>query len=366
MILIEIYWLSTKYDKLINIRLILIFIIKESKILFDIYRKIAFMLPPEAAHDYTLKLAELVYKSYLGDLIKDVPKKDPINKVNIKFENKLGLAAGFDKNGDYLNFICNIGFGYVEIGTATPRPQLGNKKPRVFRITSQDAVINHLGFNNKGIIHLKKNLVNFTDKKTIPIGVNIGKNATTPIDKAHEDYIYCMEQIYELADYLTINISSPNTKDLRSLHGEERLLSFLEKIKRVHEKLEQKYKKLTPLFLKISPDLEPDNIISLCNMIEKFSIHGTIATNTTIDMNIIKDKNQRVSQGGVSGKPLFEKSNRIICRLKKQLPNHLIIGCGGVSSKKSAQEKIDSGCDLLQLYTGLIYRGTKIINEITS
>ncbi len=324
------------------------------------------MLPPEAAHDATLKVAELIYKSYLGRLFKTAPNNKPINKINIRFVNKLGLAAGFDKNGDYLNFISNIGFGFVEIGTSTPLPQTGNSKPRVFRITNQDAVINHLGFNNKGIVHLKNNLINFMNKKTIPIGINIGKNTTTPIDRAHEDYIYCMEQIYEFADYLTVNISSPNTKDLRSLHDEEKLPPFLEKIKRAHEKLERKHKKLTPLFLKISPDIDHDNIISLCKMVEKYSIHGVIATNTSINKKIIKDESERVHQGGISGKPLFEKSNKIIYKIREQLPNNLIIGCGGVDSKKSAQLKVGCGCDLLQLYTGLIYQGTKIINEITS
>ena len=346
--------------------MILIFINKESKILFNIYKKIAFSLPPEVAHDYTLKIAEVIYKSYLVRFFKPATNFKPINKFNIRFENKLGLAAGFDKNGDYLNFINNIGFGFIEIGTVTPYPQLGNKKPRVFRITEQDAVINHLGFNNKGIIHLKKNLINFMDRKTTPIGVNIGKNATTPIDRAHEDYIHCMEKIYEYADYLTINISSPNTKELRKLHNEGRLSAFLENIKRSHEILERKHKKLTPLFIKISPDIDQDDIDSVSNIIKQFDIHGVIATNTTIDKEIIQNKIYRDYEGGVSGKPLFVKSNSVIKQIREKLPDILMIGCGGVNSKKTAQEKLNQGCDLVQMYTGLIYRGTKVISEITS
>ena len=346
--------------------MILIFINKESKILFNIYKKIAFSLPPEVAHDYTLKIAEVIYKSYLVRFFKPATNFKPINKFNIRFENKLGLAAGFDKNGDYLNFISNIGFGFIEIGTVTPYAQLGNKKPRVFRVTEQDAVINHLGFNNKGIVHLKKNLINFMDKKNVPIGVNIGKNATTPIEKAHEDYIYCMKKIYEFADYFTINISSPNTKDLRNLHHENRLSIFLENIKKSHEILEKKHKKLTPLFLKISPDIDQGDVISLARMIKKFDIHGVIATNTTVDKKIIQDKKFRDYEGGVSGKPLLIKSNTIIKQVREQLADTLIVGCGGINSKKSAQDKVNQGCDLLQIYTGLIYKGTKIINEITS
>jgi len=346
--------------------LILIFINQESKILFNIYRKIAFSLPPEVAHDYTLKIAEVIYKSFLVKFFKSKPNIEPINKLNIRFENKLGLAAGFDKNGDYLNFINNIGFGFIEIGTVTPYPQLGNKKPRVFRITEQDAVINHLGFNNKGIMHLKKNLINFMDKKSTPIGVNIGKNATTPIERAHEDYIYCMEKIYEHADYLTINISSPNTKELRSLHHESRLSTFLENIKKSHESLERKHKKLTPLLLKISPDIDTGSISSLSKMIKQFDIHGVIATNTTVDKEIIQNKRYRDYEGGVSGKPLFMKSNSVVKQIREQLPDVLMIGCGGINSKTTAQEKLNNGCDLIQIYTGLIYKGVEVINEITS
>ncbi len=346
--------------------MILIFINQESKILFNIYRKIAFSLPPEVAHDYTLKIAEVIYKSFLVKFFKSKPNIEPINKLNIRFENKLGLAAGFDKNGDYLNFINNIGFGFIEIGTVTPYPQLGNKKPRVFRITEQDAVINHLGFNNKGIMHLKKNLINFMDKKSTPIGVNIGKNATTPIERAHEDYIYCMEKIYEHADYLTINISSPNTKELRSLHHESRLSTFLENIKKSHESLERKHKKLTPLLLKISPDIDTGSISSLSKMIKQFDIHGVIATNTTVDKEIIQNKRYRDYEGGVSGKPLFMKSNSVVKQIREQLPDVLMIGCGGINSKTTAQEKLNNGCDLIQIYTGLIYKGVEVINEITS
>ncbi|MBS83262.1 MAG: dihydroorotate dehydrogenase (quinone) [Gammaproteobacteria bacterium] len=290
-------------------------------------------------------------------------KKCKTKAFGINFQNPVGLAAGFDKNGDYLNFISNIGFGFVEIGTVTPRPQDGNPKPRIFRIREDRAIINHLGFNNKGVDHLKTNLKNF--RQIIPIGINIGKNSTTPIDNAYQDYEYCMRQIYSLCDYISLNISSPNTKNLRDLHLEKYIDNFLKNIKKLHENLIKVYKMRVPLILKISPDLTEDQIISISKFIKRYEIEGVIATNTTINKSLLKNNKYHYFQGGLSGKPLNDKSNNIIELLNTNLDKDTtIIGVGGIDSYQTAKMKIDKGAKLLQIYTGLVYSGTNLIKEI--
>jgi dihydroorotate dehydrogenase len=221
---------------------------------FEVYKKFIFMLPPEKAHEVSLYIAEKIYGSYLKRFLVSKPNIHNENIMGINFPNKLGLAAGFDKNGDYINFITNIGFGFIELGTVTPKPQFGNPKPRIFRVKDDQAIINRLGFNNKGVNYLKNNLLKID--RDIPIGINIGKNSTTKIEKAHEDYEYCMEQIFFLADYITLNISSPNTKNLRDLHSEGSLNFFLKQVKKKHDSLTKKHRKHVPLVLKVSPDIQ--------------------------------------------------------------------------------------------------------------
>ena len=285
--------------------------------------------------------------------------------MGIKFLGKLGLAAGFDKNGDYLNFSNNIGLGFIELGTVTPRAQYGNKKPRVYRISDDLAIVNHLGFNNKGVLYLKKQLASFERK--IPIGVNIGKNASTDILAAHEDYCHCMREIYDLSDYITLNISSPNTSELRELHTRKYLDNFLSNIKHSHGLLAKTYKKSIPILLKISPDHDESKIEELCKTIESHEIQGVILTNTSVDKSLLSTRKYDYSNGGVSGLPLSNKSTRMIQIFRNILhKDTVIIGCGGIVSKSAADEKLSAGADLLQVYTGLVYKGLGLIKQINN
>ena len=337
---------------------------KLTKSLFNLYKNIIFMLPAETAHSVSLASAEFLYKSWIKNMF-ITNKVNMSNKLmGLDFPNKLGLAAGFDKNGDYLNFDNNIGLGFIELGTVTPKAQYGNSKPRIFRSIKDTAIINHLGFNNKGVQHLKNNLQLI--ERSQPIGINIGKNSSTAIELAHKDYQYCMKEIFFLADYITLNISSPNTSRLRELHCDNYLDKFLSEIKKTHDELTKKYKKKVPLVLKISPDIEDNNLEVLCRQMLNYEIDGVIATNTTIDKNLLMDKSFLTNKGGVSGKPLLKKSNTLVKNLKNLVKDNIvIIGAGGITSRESAVEKLNSGADLLQLYTGLVYFGLDLIKEIT-
>lgn len=331
---------------------------------FEVYKKFIFLLPPEKAHEVSLYIAEKIYGSFLKRFLVSKPSSRNENIMGINFPNKLGLAAGFDKNGDYINFITNIGFGFIELGTVTPKPQFGNPKPRIFRVKDDQAIINRLGFNNKGVDYLKNNLLKID--RSIPIGINIGKNSTTKIEKAHEDYEYCMEQIFFLADYITLNISSPNTKNLRDLHSEDSLNFFLKQVKKKHDSLTKKHRKHVPLVLKVSPDIQYDSLESFCKIAIDYEIDGIIATNTTIDKSVLNDKSICI-EGGISGKPLLNKSNNLIKAIKDQVGSKIkIIGTGGITTKESAIYKLEYGADLIQMYTGLVYKGTNLIQEITS
>ena len=335
-----------------------------TNLLFKIYQSLIFKLPPEAAHSLTLNVAEYIYKSFLKKIISTERVNSQTKIMGINFPNKLGLAAGFDKNGEYLNFISNIGFGFIEIGTVTPKPQYGNEKPRIFRAIKDKAIVNNHGFNNKGVNYLKDRLKSFD--KNQPIGINIGKNSQTKIERAHEDYEYCMSMIYPFADYITLNISSPNTEKLRELQSEKYFDNFLKRIKLMHDKLSTKYKKYVPLVIKISPDMTHHEVLVLCNLIKLYSIDGIIATNTTVDKKVLSNDDFLDNKGGVSGNPLLEKANNVLEQVTKNLGDKTaIIGVGGIMSKESAQEKINLGADLLQMYSGLVYCGTSIINEIT-
>ena len=283
--------------------------------------------------------------------------------MGINFAGKLGLAAGFDKNGDYLNFTNNIGLGFIELGTVTPLAQYGNKKPRVHRISTDMAIVNHLGFNNKGVLYLKNKLNSFERK--IPIGVNVGKNATTSIESAYEDYNYCIREVYDVSDYITLNISSPNTRDLRELHTKKYLDEFLYKIKRCCDQLSKKNRRSVPVLLKISPDHQEDRIEELCKVINIHEIQGVVLTNTSVDKSILSSRHYDDVNGGVSGHPLSKKSTKMIEVCRKLLhKDTVIIGCGGIISKSSADEKLRAGANLLQVYTGLVYKGLQLIKQI--
>lgn len=283
--------------------------------------------------------------------------------MGINFAGKLGLAAGFDKNGDYLNFSNNIGLGFVELGTVTPRAQYGNKKPRVYRISNDMAILNHLGFNNKGVSYLKNKLKSF--ERRIPIGVNVGKNASTSIESAHEDYTYCIREVYSMSDYITLNISSPNTLHLRELHTEKYLDDFLHKIKESCDQLSKKNKKNVPILLKISPDHQEDKLEELCRIINIYEIQGLILTNTSVDKSLLSTRMYDHANGGVSGLPISKKSTNMIKICRELLhKDTVIVGCGGIVSKSSADEKLKAGANLLQVYTGLVYKGLQLIKQI--
>ena len=333
-----------------------------NNILFKLYQKIAFLGDAEKVHNISLPILEFIYKSYFGKVFHKKIINKKTKQFDVSFDNPVGLAAGFDKNADYLNFLSNIGFGFIEVGTLTPKPQPGNPKPRVFRVIDEQAIINHLGFNNKGIDYGINQIKRFN--KNIPIGINIGKNATTDIKDAFRDYEYCLRKSYSVADYITLNISSPNTKNLRDLQSVNNMESFLDSIKILHNNLKKVYKKHTPLVVKIAPDIEEEPLKDLLNLVNSYDIDGIICTNTTIDKTDLDHKFKNI-QGGLSGKPLYEKSNIVLKNVKKHLNDDItIIGVGGIDSASSANEKFKLGANLVQLYTGLVYKGPNLIKNI--
>ena len=282
---------------------------------------------------------------------------NPKEYFNLKFKNMLGVAAGLDKNGDYVEELESLGFGFIELGTVTPKPQEGNQKPRVFRYINQRAVVNRLGFNNKGVDYLVSQIKN--KKYDALIGVNIGANKESKNDQRVEDYVYCFEKVHKYCDYVTVNISSPNTPELRKLHNPDEL----EKIfKRINE-IKSINQTDIPILLKISPDENQETILNILKIHETLKINGLIVSNTSIDKSILEDCSH---EGGISGKPLFEKSNQLIERVHEFDNEIFIIGVGGVFSKEDYESKIKSGASLVQIYTGFIFEGPAIVKNILS
>ena len=321
-------------------------------VLLRIITKALHLFPPEISHYLALYGLKVIH---LCGFKIDLPGKfESIN--GMQFYNKLGIAAGLDKNGDFIDCLASLGVGFIEIGTVTPLSQEGNKKPRLFRIRSSEALVNKMGFNNKGVDHLVSKIK--IRKTKIPIGVSIGKNFHTPNELAHKDYIYCLEKIYEFTDYIAINISSPNTKDLRDLEGESELERLIKPVKERQLELTNDYG-YKPLFLKISPDNDEKGVEDICATLLRFSIDGLICTNTTINHNHIS------GSGGLSGKPLMGSSTETLRIARKFLGDEFpIIASGGVMSKEDYLQKINAGADLVQIYTGFIYEGPKLINDI--
>ena len=292
----------------------------------------------------------------LGFTIKESQNHKGLQLLNCHFHNSLGIAAGLDKNGDFIDSLAALGFGFIEIGTVTPKPQYGNQKPRLYRDKQAKAIVNSMGFNNKGVNHLVKQLKK--RKSVIPIGVSIGKNFDTPNDLAVKDYLYCLDKVFEEADYIAINVSSPNTKNLRSLETKKELDSLIKPLKEKQLELtnEHGYK---PLFLKISPDNDEKGIEDICGALLRFSIDGLICTNTTINHNHFS------GSGGLSGKPLMGPSTKALKIARKFLGDEFpIIASGGVMSREDYFQKINAGADLVQIYTGFIYEGPQLINDI--
>lgn len=331
--------------------------------LYPLLRPLLFSLDPETAHEVTLKLLNIVHVSGLGKLIYPVIEDKPVNVMGLNFKNPVGLAAGMDKNGDYINALAALGFGFVEIGTVTPRPQPGNPKPRLFRLPEHQAIINRMGFNNLGLDHLL-NQVKQSNYNGI-LGINIGKNFDTPIENAVDDYLIGLRKAYIYASYITINISSPNTKNLRQLQQGDEIKSLIAALKAEQLKLQQEHGFYVPLAIKIAPDLTADEITHIAQLLLEFEIDGVIATNTTIARDMIATHPLAREAGGLSGAPVKDKATLVVHGLAAELQGKIpIIAVGGILSAADAQEKLKAGASLVQIYSGLIYHGPQLIEDI--
>ena len=286
--------------------------------------------------------------------------------MGIDFPNPVGLAAGLDKDGRYIDGLASLGFGFIEIGTVTPRAQPGNPKPRMYRLPQANAIINRMGFNNGGVDAFVANVQasQFYQDKQGVLGLNIGKNADTPIEKAADDYLHCLEKVYPYASYVTVNISSPNTKNLRQLQGASELDDLLSQLKGAQQRLADQHKRYVPLTLKIAPDIDSEQIKTIAESLTRHKIDGVIATNTTITRDAVKGLQHGEEAGGLSGEPVFELSNKVVRALKSELGDALpIIGVGGIFSGKDAVTKMEAGASLVQVYSGLIYRGPALVKD---
>jgi dihydroorotate dehydrogenase len=330
--------------------------------MYRLLRSALFRLDPETAHHLTLKSLNFLYSSGLSGIVTQHPPDNPRTLMGLTFPNPVGLAAGLDKNGDCIDGLAALGFGFIEIGTVTPLPQAGNPKPRLFRLPQADAIINRMGFNNDGVDKLVEN-VRRADYRGI-LGINIGKNAATPIENAADDYLICMRKVYAHAGYITVNISSPNTKNLRQLQGEDALNDLLAKLKTEQQLLADKHGKYVPIALKIAPDMEAGQVAQIARLLMQHHIDGVIATNTTLSREGVESLPHGTEFGGLSGAPVREKSTAVVRRLAAELQGSLpIIGVGGILSGADAAEKIRAGASLVQIYSGLIYRGPALLTE---
>ena len=316
------------------------------------------LFPAESAHVLALSSLKLLHKLSLVKIFFKKTKDDKFSFANLNFNNRLGTAAGLDKNGDFIDCLGSLGFGFLEVGTVTPLAQKGNPKPRVFRIFDEKAVINRLGFNNKGVDHLVSNLKKHKYKGIV--GVNIGANKESSGEKRIDDYIDCFKKVHKYCDYITVNISSPNTPNLRDLHQSSNLSNLLDAIEEEARKVN--YQK--PLFLKISPDESRDSLAEIVKTVEGSIFSGLIATNTTISKHNLKNLEFKKLSGGLSGYPIMKQSTQTIVDIKNINSSAKIIGVGGVMSKSDFNEKINSGASLVQIYTGFIIHGPKIVSDI--
>ncbi len=331
--------------------------------LYELIRPVLFQFDPETAHH--LGLAALRLSAKLGPFnpMRQTMVGHPRTVMGLEFPNPVGLAAGMDKNGDCIEGMAALGFGFLELGTVTPVPQPGNPKPRMFRLIDQQAVINRLGFNNKGVDYLIEQVK--ARRSQILLGINIGKNLATAVENALDDYRIALRKVYPHADYIAVNISSPNTPGLRKLQTAEYLGELLGGLEAEREKLAQEYGRRVPMAVKIAPDLEPQEIAPLVEMLVKHRVDAVIATNTTLSRAGVESSVYASEAGGLSGKPLFSRSTEIVARLAEVLQGELpIIASGGIFSADDARAKLDAGASLVQIYTGFIYRGPGLVREI--
>ena len=326
---------------------------------YSLARPLLFALDAEAAHELTIAGLHR-----FGCLLPEppAPRGAPIRVMGLDFPNRVGLAAGLDKNGEAIDGLAKLGFGFLEIGTVTPRPQPGNPKPRLFRLPEQRAIINRMGFNNHGVAALLGNVR--AAKYQGILGINIGKNADTPIERAADDYLACLDQVYALASYVTVNISSPNTKNLRQLQGGDELDALLGALKARQAQLADKHGRYVPLALKIAPDLDAEQIAQIAAALRRHRIDAVIATNTTLGREGVEASPHAKETGGLSGAPLFEKSTAVVAALAQALAGELpIIAAGGILDGEKARAKLAAGAALVQIYSGLIYRGPELVRE---
>ena len=333
---------------------------------YALTRPFLFGLDPEAAHDLTLGALARVQHTPLVCAVAQTRIDDPVTVAGLKFPNRVGLAAGLDKNGRCIDGLGAMGFGFIEVGTVTPKAQPGNPKPRMFRLPEANALINRLGFNNDGLAAFVSNVkrARFRQRGGI-LGLNIGKNAATPIERAVDDYLLCLDGVYPHADYVTINISSPNTQNLRALQSDAALDALLSALQERKAALVLRHGKRVPIFVKIAPDLDEAQVGAIAAALRNNGIDGVIATNTTVAREAVKTLPHGAEPGGLSGAPVFEASNRVITQLRAALGSgYPIIGVGGVMSGADAQAKVKAGADLVQVYTGFIYKGPELVTEV--
>jgi dihydroorotate dehydrogenase len=332
---------------------------------YPLARPFLFGLDPEHAHELTLAALAAIQRTPLECLVAAPRIDDPVILAGLRFPNRIGLAAGLDKNGRCIDAFGAMGFGSVEVGTVTPLAQPGNPKPRLFRLPQAHALINRLGFNNDGLAAFVRNVrqARFREGGGI-LGLNIGKNAATPIERAADDYLTCLAGVYAHADYVTVNISSPNTRNLRDLQGDALLDGLLAAIRQRRAELADEHRRAVPIFLKIAPDLEPAQIESVAATLQRHAIDGVIATNTTLARDAVATLRHGQEAGGLSGAPLLAASNAVVARLRAALgPGFPIIGVGGVGSAADALAKRAAGADVVQIYSGFIYRGPALVAE---
>ncbi|KRA20241.1 MULTISPECIES: quinone-dependent dihydroorotate dehydrogenase [unclassified Lysobacter] len=331
--------------------------------MYSLARPFLFGLDAERAHGLGLTALETAYRTGLNPLLTTRPKPFPTKAFGLTFPNPVGLAAGLDKNGAHIDALLALGFGFVEVGTVTPRPQEGNPKPRMFRLPEHEAVINRLGFNNEGVDALVRN-VERAQRRHGLLGINIGKNKDTPNESAEDDYLLCLERVYPLADYITVNISSPNTAGLRELQEEQSLRRLIGTLREAQEKYAGLHGKRVPMLVKIAPDLSDHDIEAAARVLSELQVDGVIATNTTVSRIAVEGSPRATEVGGLSGRPLMGQSTTVLRMLRTRLPESIpMIGVGGILSGADAVTKMAAGAALVQCYTGLVYRGPALVNE---
>lgn len=330
--------------------------------MYNLARELLFKLSPETSHELSIDLIGAGGRLGLNGLLCKAPVSTPVNVMGLQFANPVGLAAGLDKNGDAIDGFGQLGFGFIEIGTVTPRPQPGNPKPRLFRLPTAQGIINRMGFNNRGVDHLLANVQ--AAKYRGVLGINIGKNADTPVERAVDDYLACLDKVYAHASYVTVNVSSPNTPGLRSLQFGDSLKQLLEALRLRQEDLAQQHGRRVPLAIKIAPDMSDEETVQVADALVQAGMDAVIATNTTLSRSGVEGLAHGDEAGGLSGAPLREQSTHIIRVLAAELKGRLpIIAAGGITEGRHAAEKIAAGASLVQIYSGFIYRGPALIRE---